>query len=173
MEMAQSDQTNSSPRKRSFDWLDKSNAWTQDEYGALSAASEPYDWTLKDGAIRTTQVIPIPTPARRRSTKFRWPKRKANLSESSTLIPLKKGATTKLISKGLTRLLRPVTTRPLVESDRIGVNKQAAEKIHQVVTIPLVESERTEDRRKSPGLALPLLLLSVIALFIFAYIAQK
>ena len=39
---------------------------------------------------------------------------------------------------------------------------------------PLVESEKTDTRRrKSPGLALPLLLLSVIALFIFAYIAQK
>jgi hypothetical protein len=171
--MAQSDHTNSSQRKRSFDWLDKSNGWAQDEYGALSAASEPYDWTLKDGAIRTTQVIPIPTPARRRSTKFRWPKRKANLSESSTLIPLKKGATTELLKKGITRLLRPVPTRPLVERDRTGINKQAAEKIHQAVTIPLVDIERTEDRRKSPGFALPLLLLSVIALFIFAYIAQK
>jgi hypothetical protein len=171
--MAQSDHTNSSQRKRSFDWLDKSNAWAQDEYGALSAASEPYDWTLKDGAIRTTQVIPIPTPARRKTTMFRWPKRKANLSESSTLIPLKKGATTKLLRKGLTRLLRPIPTRPLVENGRTGVNRQAAEKIHQSVTIPLVDRERIEDRRKSPGFALPLLLLAVIALFIFAYIAQK
>jgi hypothetical protein len=196
--MDQSDRKNPPPRKRGVDWLDPSSAWTQDEYGALSAAaSEPYDWTLKDGETRATQVIPITSPVRRRSPKFQWLKRKANAPESSTLIPLEKGATRKLLAQRITRLIRPAATVPLVESgrtgvskqvaertqssatiplvesDRAGVNKQAAERTQSAATVPLVERGRTRAGRKSPGLALPLLLLSVIALFIFAYIAQK
>ena len=154
--MAQSDHKNSSQGNGGFDWLDPSGAWAQDEYGPLpAAASEPYDWTLKDGAIRTTKVIPITPPAKGRTEKLGWLKRKADVSESSTTEPLEKGATGKLFRRGLTRLLRPATTVPLAPR-------------------PLVESEKTDTRRrKSPGLALPLLLLAVIALFIFAYIAQK
>jgi len=189
--MDQSDRTNSPSRKRGLDWLDPSSAWTQDEYGALSAAtSEPYDWTLKDGEVRATQVIPITSPVRRRSTKFPWLKRKANVSESSTTIPLEKGAARKLITQRITRLLRPSVTTPLVESDRTvksyrtetiplaesgraGVNKQAPERIRPAATIPLVESHKTGAGHKYPGLALPLLLLAVLALFVFAYIAQK
>jgi len=173
MKMDQSDRTNSPPRKRGIDWLDPSSAWAHGEYGAApAAASEPYDWTLKDGEPRVTQVIPITSPVRRRSPKFPWPKRKAN-AESSTLVPLEKGATRKLITQRITRLLRPTATRPLAESDRTAVNKQSSEKGRQTATIPLVESDRTGTVRKYPGLALPLLLLSVIALFVFAYIAQK
>jgi hypothetical protein len=191
MKMDQSDRTNPPSRKRGLDWLDPSSAWTQDEYGALSAAtSEPYDWTLKDGEVRATQVIPITSPVRRRSTKFPWLKRKANVSESSTTIPLEKSATRKFITQRITRLLRPSVTAPLVESDRTaksyrtetiplvesgraGVNKQAPERVRPAATIPLVESDKTGAGRKYPGLALPLLLLSVIALFVFAYLAQK
>ncbi len=154
MEMAQSDRTDSSPLKRGLDWLDPSSAWAQDEYGALSnAASEPYDWTLKDGAVQSTQVIPITSPVQGDSAKLGWLKRKADLSESSTTIPLEKGATSKLFGRGLTRRLARLT-RPLAPN-------------------PLVESDRTDAPRKSPGLALPLLLLAVIALFVLAYIAQK
>jgi hypothetical protein len=191
MKMDQSDRTNSPPRKRGLDWLDPSGAWTQDEYGALSAAtSEPYDWTLKDREVRTTQVIPITSPVRRRSIKFPWLKRKASVSESSTTIPLEKGSTRKLITQRITRLIRPPATAPLVqsdrtaksyntetiplvESDRAGVNKQAPVRARPAATIPLVESDKTRAGRKYPGLALPLLLISVIALFVFAYIAQK
>jgi hypothetical protein len=174
MKMDQSDRTNSPPRKRGLDWLDPSSAWAHGEYGAApAAASEPYDWTLKDGEPRVTQVIPITSPARRRSIKFPWPKRKANVSESSTLVPLEKGATRKLITQRITRLIRTAATSPLVGSDRTAVNKQSSEKARQTATIPLVKSERTGAVRKSPGLALPLLLICVIALFVFAYIAQK
>jgi hypothetical protein len=174
MKMDQSDRTNSSPPKRGGKWLDPSSAWTQDEYGAISAAaSEPYDWTLNDGETRTTQVIPITSPVRASSTKLRWLKRKANVSESSTTIPLEKGATRKLFGRGITRLIRPATTSPLVESDGTGVNNQAPEKRRSAATIPLAENDRTGAGRKSPGLALLLLLLSVLALFVFAYIAQK
>ena len=191
MKMDQSDRTNSPSRKRGLDWLDPSSPWTQDEYSALSAAtSEPYDWTLKDGEVRATQVIPITSPVRRRSTKFSWLKRKPNVSESSTTIPLEKSATRKLITQRITRLIRPSATTPLVESDRTvksyrtetiplvesdrtGVHKQAPERARPAVTIPLVERDKIGAVRKSPGLALLLLLLSVIALFVFAYIAQK
>jgi len=191
MKMDQSDRTNSPSRKRGLDWLDPSTAWTQDEYGALSAAtSEPYDWTLKDGEVRATQVIPITSPVRRRSARFPWLKRKANVSESSTTIPLKKGASRKLITERITRLIRSSLTTPLVESDRTvksyqietiplvesgraGVNKQAPERVRPAATFPLVETHKTGTGRKYPGLALPLLLLSVLALFVFAYIAQK
>jgi hypothetical protein len=174
MKMDQSDRTNSPPRKRGLDWLDPSNAWAHGEYGAApAAASEPYDWTLKDGEPRVTQVIPINSRVRRRSTKFPWLKRKANVSESSTLVSLEKGATRKLITQRITRLLRPNATSPLIGSDRTAVNKPSSEKGRQTATIPLVESDRARAVRKSPGLALPLLLLSVIALFVFAYIAQK
>jgi hypothetical protein len=191
MKMDQSDRTNSPSRKRGLDWLDPSSAWTQDEYGALSAAtSEPYDWTLKDGEIRATQVIPITSPVRRRSTKFPWLKRKPNVSESSTTIPLEKGASRKLITQRITRFLRPSVTTPLVESDRAvksyrtetipldesgraRVNKQTMERGRPAATIPLVESDKDRAGRKYPGLALPLLLLFVLALFVFAYIAQK
>jgi hypothetical protein len=158
MEMAQSDRSNSSPHKRALDWLNPSSKWTQDEYGAMPAASEPYDWTLKDGEVRPTQVIPITSPVRRSSTKLRWLKRKANVSETSATIKLEKSSTSKIFGKRITSLLRPATTRPLAENDR---------------TKPLVERDRTEATRKAPGLALPLLLLAVIALFVFAYIAQK
>src|SRR5215813_2345472 len=182
MKMDQSDRTNSPPRKRGLDWLDPSSAWTQDEYTALSAAaSEPYDWTLNDREVRATQVIPITSPVRRRSIKFPWLKRKANVAESSTTIPLEKGATRKLITQRITRLIRPSTTTPLVESDRTetiplvesdrtGVHKQAPERARPAATIPLVERDKIGAGRKSPGLALPLLLLCVIALFVFAYI---
>src|SRR5215475_16147424 len=107
MKMDQSDRTNSPPRKGVGKWLDPSSGWTQDEYGAISATSEPYDWTLKDREVRSTQVIPITSPVRRRSIKFPWLKRRANASESSTTIPLEKGATRKLITQRITRLIRP------------------------------------------------------------------
>jgi hypothetical protein len=176
--MSQPDRRNTSPRKRILDWLDPSSKWTQDEYGALpSAASEPYDWTLKDSEGRSTQVIPINSAVRDGSTRLQWLKRKANLtealrrkadvSESSTLIPLKKGSNRKIFSKRITSFLRPTPTSPLVQSDEtIPLVKSDA------TTNPLADNDGTEARRKTPGLAL-LLLLAVIALFVFAYIAQK
>jgi hypothetical protein len=167
MEMAQPDRSNSSPHKRALDWLNPSSKWEQDEYGALPAASEPYDWTLKDGEIRPTQVIPITSPVRRSSTKLRWLKRKANVSESSATIKLEKSSTGKIFSRRITRLLRPATTRPLVESDRTRPLVEGDR------TRPLVEIDGIKAPRKAPGWALPLLLLAVIALFVFAYIAQK
>jgi hypothetical protein len=167
--MSQSDRRNSSPR---LDWLNPSGEWTQEDYGARpAAASEPYDWTLKDGENRPTQVIPIVSPVRRSSTKLGWLKRKAGVTESSSTIRLPKSSTGKIFRGRITGLMRPVVTKPLVESGSV---------------IPLVKSDKTERlperagaethreiQPKSPSWALPLLLLAVIALFVFAYIAQK
>lgn len=164
--MSQPDRRNSSPN---LDWLNPSSEWAQEDYGALpAAASEPYDWTVKGGGEnRPTQVIPIVSPVRRGPTKLQWLKRKAGISESSSAISLDKKNTGKVFGRRITSLIRPIVTKPLVEKDRA---KPLAEKDR---TPQAVESVRTETRRKSPGWALPLLLLAVLALFVFAYIAQK
>jgi hypothetical protein len=165
--MSQPDRRNSSPR---LDWLNPSGEWAQEDYGARpAAASEPYDWTLKDGESRPTQVIPIVSPVRRGSTKLRWLKRKAVVSESSSTIPLPQHSTGEILRKRITSLIRPVVTKPLVENESGSVIPIA----ESDKTEKLVRSDSVEDRRKSPGWALPLLLLAVIALFVFAYIAQK
>jgi hypothetical protein len=168
--MSQSDRRKSSSR---FDWLNPSGEWAQEDYGARPAAtSEPYDWTLKDGESRPTQVIPIVSPVRRRSIKLPklpWLKRKAAVSETSSTIPLQKHATARMLSRRITGLMRPITTKPLVESE-IG---SVIPLVKSDKTEPLGKTDRIEGQRKSPGWALPLLLLAVIALFVFAYIAQK
>jgi hypothetical protein len=175
--MSQPDRRVSPPRNQVLNWLDPSSEWAQEDYGAQpTAASEPYDWTLKDGQIRSTQVIPITSAVRSNSSMFQWLKRKtslldslkrkANAPETSRLIPVKKDTARKVFRKRITGLLRPLPTSPLVESDAtIPLDKGD-------VTNPLAESDATKVRRRTPGLTL-LLLLSVIALFIFAYIAQK
>jgi len=89
------------------------------------------------------------------------------VSESSTTISLEKRATAKIFSRGITRLMRAAQTTPLIEIDRTRPLVDS----HR--TKPLVESDGTEARHRAPGWALPLLLLAVIALFVFAYIAQK
>src|SRR5215475_242675 len=163
MEMAQSDRRNPSTRKLGLDWLNPSKEWSQEDYGALpAAASEPYDWTLKDGEIRPTQVIPIMTsPVRRGSRKLRWLKRKANISESSATIQLEKSSTSMIFRRRITNLLRLATTTPLVGSDKTKPLTEIDK------TRPLVESHGTEPQLKAPtapkthGWALPLLLLAV------------
>ena len=165
--MSQPDRRNSTSR---LDWLNPSGEWAQEDYGARpAAASEPYDWTLKDGESRPTQVIPIISPVQRASTKLGWLKRKAPVSETSSMIPLQKHSTGKVFVRRITGLLRPATTKPLVESE-IG---SVIPLVESDKTEPLVKTDRIEDRRTSPGWTLPLLLLAVIALFVFAYIAQK
>jgi hypothetical protein len=164
--MSQPDRRNSSPH---LDWLNPSGEWAQEDYGARpAAASEPYDWTLKDGESRPTQVIPIVSPVRRSSTKLGWLKRKAAVAESSSTIPLKKNSTGKIFRRRITGFIRPVATKPLVESGSVIPLVESGDKTEQPV-----KRDRIDDHRKSPGWALPLLLLAVIALFVFAYIAQK
>jgi hypothetical protein len=164
--MSQPDRRNSSPR---LNWLNPSGEWAQEDYGARPAAtSEPYDWTLKDGESRPTQVIPIVSPVRRGSTKLGWLKRKVAVAESSSTIPLQKNSTGKIFRKRITSLIRPVETKPLVESGSVIPLVESGDK-----TAPLVKRDGIQDQRKSPGWALPLLLLAVIALFVLAYIAQK
>src|SRR5215475_13794651 len=119
MEMAKSDRRNPFPPKRGLDWLNPSKEWSQEDYGALpAAAAEPYDWTLEDGEIRSTQVIPIMTSSVRRGTrKSRRLKRKARISESSPTVELEKRSTSSIFRRRITDLIRQVTT-PFVESDK-------------------------------------------------------
>src|SRR5262245_45761707 len=98
--MSQPDRRNSSSR---LDWLNPSGEWAQEDYGARpAAASEPYDWTLKDGESRPTQVIPIVSPVRRGSPRLRWLKRKDVISETSSTIPLQKHSTGKIFGRRIT-----------------------------------------------------------------------
>jgi hypothetical protein len=172
--MSQPDRRNSSPH---LDWLNPSSEWAQEDYGALpAAASEPYDWTLKASENRPTQVIPIVSPVRRSPTKLQWLKRKAGISESSSAISLDKKNTGKIFGRRITSLIRPIVTKPLVEKDKAkpSLEKDKAKPpIEKDRTPGVIDSGRAEIQRKSPGWALPLLLLAVIALFVFAYIAQK
>src|SRR5262245_1735070 len=147
--MSQSDRRNPSP---SLDWLNPSSEWAQEDYGARpAAASEPYDWTLKDGESRPTQVIPLISPVRPGSTKSGWLKRKASVSKPSPTIRLEKNSTGKVLRRRITSLIRPVTTKPLVESGT------AIPIVKKNKTGRLVRSYGNEVRRKSPGWALPLL----------------
>jgi hypothetical protein len=97
-----------------------------------------------------------------------WLKRKAAVAESSSTIPLRKNSTGKIFRRRITGLIRPVATTPLVESGSVIPLVESGDKTER-----LVKRDKIEDHRKSPGWALPLLLLAVIALFVFAYIAQK
>src|SRR5215510_6843473 len=108
--MAQPDRRNSSSR---LDWLNPSSEWAHEDYGARpAAASEPYDWTLKDGQSRHTQVIPLISPVRPGSTKSGWLRRKAGVSKPSPTIRLNKNSTGKVLRRRITSLIRPVTTKP-------------------------------------------------------------
>jgi hypothetical protein len=167
--MSQSDRRNSSP---GLDWLNPSGEWAQEDYGSRpAAASEPYDWTLKDSEIRTTKVIPIVSPVQPGSSKLGRLKRKDSASESSSSISVKKKTTGKLFGGRITGLMQPVTKR-LIES-LSAAPVIDGEKTEEIVRIEIDKTAPRPESPKSPGWALPLLLLAVIALFVFAYIAQK
>lgn len=141
----------------SYDWLDPASAWVQDEYAIIPPIeSEPYDWTLEDDAVLSPLLIPIAPPILDGSGKLRQAKRKANLSEAAILIPIEKRASGQLVRRNKTHLAcaPPAFAR-------------------QTPTSELVRRTRTRPRRKHLISSVLLLLLSAIALFIFAYIAQK
>jgi len=149
----------SSPRIRVFpySWLDPSGAWVQDEYAVIPlVASEPYDWTPEDDAVLFPQLIPIPPPILDGSAKAPHAKSKDNLWEASILIPIEKVATGQLVRRNSAHLVRalPAFVRQVATGQPAGVNG-------------------TSPRRKHLASSVLLLLLSVITLFVFAYLAQK
>jgi hypothetical protein len=161
MEMTQPRRTNSYSREPDLDGLDPSSAWVGDESAVIPPiALEPYDWTLEDDATILTQVIPIPPPVREGSAKLRRPKRKAEAPETSVLIPVEKVATGKVVSQVVRKNgAQPATPLPLPAS--------------QVEPGRPARITRALPRPKRMVSSVVLLLLSVIAVFIFAYIAQK
>ncbi|MCI0390499.1 MAG: hypothetical protein MOB07_17270 [Acidobacteria bacterium] len=155
--MTQPRRTNSYSREPDLEGLDPSSAWVGDESAVIPpVALEPYDWTLEDDAKPFTQVIPIPPPVREGSAKLRRPKRKAEAPETSVLIPVEKVATDQVVRKNG---VQPATPLPLPAP--------------QVAPSQPARITRALPRPKRMVSSLLLLLLSVIAVFIFAYIAQK
>ncbi|MGH9936375.1 MAG: hypothetical protein ACREAM_09020 [Blastocatellia bacterium] len=149
----------SSPRIRvfSYGWLDSSSAWAQDEYAVIPpVASEPYDWMPEDDAFPFPQLIPIPPPILDGSARAPHAKHKDNLWEASMLIPIEKVATGRLVRRNSAHLVRalPAFVSRVATGQPAGVNG-------------------TSPRRKHLASSVLLLLFSVIALFVFAYIAQK
>ncbi|HEY8460982.1 MAG TPA: hypothetical protein VIM99_11410 [Blastocatellia bacterium] len=100
-----------------------------------------------------------------------WLRRKSGVAESSPTIRLDKNSTGKIFGRRITSLIRPVKTKSLTESG--AATPPAESDAESDKTERLARNDGTQDRRRSPGWALPLLLLAVIALFVFAYIAQK
>ena len=155
--MTQPRRTNSYSREPDLEGLDPSSAWVGDESAVIPpVALEPYDLPLEVDKTPFTQVIPIPPPVREGSAKLRRPKRKAEAPETSVLIPVEKVATGQVVRKNG---VQPATPLPSPAT--------------QVAPSQPARITRALPRPKRMGSSLLLLLLSVIAVFIFAYIAQK
>src|SRR5262249_34635222 len=155
--MTQPRRTNSYSREPDIEGLDPSSAWVGDESAIIPpVALEPYDWTLEDDKKPFTQVIPISPPVREGSAKSRRTKRKSQGPESSVLIPVEKVANGRAVRNNGAQ---PVDGLPL-PATQVAPGQQAR------VT-------RGLPRHKRIGSSLLLLLLSVIMVFVFAYIAQK
>jgi len=155
--MTQPRRTNSYSLEPDIEGLDSSSAWVGDESAVIPpVALEPYDWTLEDDKKILTQVIPIAPPVRDGSAKLRRPKRKSESPETSVLIPVEKIAPGKAVGKNGAQ---PAPALPLP-------GPQVAPSQPDRVTSAL-------PRPKRMSASLLLLLLSVITVFVLAYIAQK
>ena len=155
--MTQPRRTNSYSREPDIEGLDSSSGWVGDESAVIPpVAFEPYDWPLEEEKAPVTQVIPIPPPVRDGSAKLRRLKRKGDSPETSVLIPVEKDAPARVVKKN-------------------GVQPGAAlpPPVPQVAPSQPARVTRALPRPKRMSASVLLLLLSVVAVFIFAYIAQK
>jgi hypothetical protein len=182
--MTQPRRTNSYSIEPDIEGLDPSSAWVGDESAVIPpVALEPYDWTLEDDATPITQVIPIPPPLRDGSAKLRRPKRKAEAPETSVLIPVEKVATGQVGRKNGAQPAHPLRipdtqvapSQPAVQVAPGQRDTQVApgQPAVQVAPGQAARVTRALPRPRRMVSSLLLLLLSVVALFIFAYIAQK
>ncbi|HKQ75102.1 MAG TPA: hypothetical protein VJ810_15505 [Blastocatellia bacterium] len=155
--MTQPRRTNSYSREPDLEGLDPSSAWVGDESAVIPpVALEPYDFPPEDDKIPFTQVIPIPPPLRDGSAKSRRSKRKADSPETSVLIPVEKVAPGQTVRKNGPQ---PATALPPPPT--------------HVAPIQPPRVTRALPRPKRMRASVLLLLLSVVVVFIFAYIAQK
>jgi len=179
--MTQPRRTDSYSLEPDFEGLDSSSAWVGDESAVIPpVALEPYDWTLDDETKPFTQLIPIPPPVRDGSARLRRPKSKADPSETSVLIPVEKAATGQIVKKnGAQPAAAPpvdatqdAPTAPPVHAAQISPTAPPV-LATQVSTIRTSRITSALTQPKRLGSSVLLLLLSVIAVFVFAYIAQK
>jgi len=155
--MTQPRRTNSYSLEPDFEGLDSSSAWVGDESAVVPpVALEPYDWPLEDNAKPLTQVIPIPPPVRGGSAKLRRQKSKAEAPETSVLIPVEKVAAGQTVKKNGAQ---PTPAPPTF--------------VTQILRLQPARITKALRAPKRLGSSVLLLLLSVIAVFVFAYIAQK
>src|SRR5215467_6973992 len=155
--MTQPRRTNSYSLEPDFEGLDSSSAWVGDESAVVPpVALEPYDWTLEDDAKPITQVIPIPPLVQGGSAKLRRQMRKAEAPETSVLIPVEKVAAGQTVKKNGAQ---PTPAPPTF--------------VTQILRLQPARITKALRAPKRLGTSVLLLLLSVIAVFVFAYIAQK
>jgi FHA domain-containing protein len=181
--MTQPRRTNSYSREPDIEGLDPSSAWVGDESAVIPpVAMEPYDWPIEEDKVPYTQVIPIPPPVRDSSARLRRPKRKAASSETSVLIPVEKSAAGQMLRKSGAQSApapSPVPPPPPapVPSSASAVPSPLPLQVSELPPPPpILQSSRITRALPRPRRAVSsvlLLLLSVIAVFIFAYIAQK
>jgi len=158
--MTQPRRTNSYSLEPDFEGLDSSSAWVGDESAVVPpVALEPYDWPLEDNAKPLTQVIPIPPPVRGGSAKLRRQKGKAEAPETSVLIPVEKAAAGQTVNINGINGAQPTPAPPTF--------------VTQILRLQPARITKALRAPKRLGLSVLLLLLSVIAVFVFAYIAQK
>jgi len=153
-------------------------------------------------ASRGSQLIPISPTVQGGSTKSRKPKRKSDSSEASVLIPVEKNAAgqpipieknatgqpTPVEKNGAGQPAKTVIVPPVPKAApsapelmngqiaRNGAAKPATappQHVTQITPIPHARITRTLPRPRRLVSSVLLLLLSVIAVFVFAYIAQK
>jgi hypothetical protein len=152
---------NSMPRGRASlhnwiersNWVDSSGAWAPGEEALiLPIASASYDSSREEDADASPQLIPVPPPVWDGSAKLRRSKRRAATLESSVLIPIEKTSFSLIPFKKVSSSLIPI--------EKVSPSRPA-QKIN-----PRFHSRRA-------GISVLLLLLSVIMIFVFAYLAQK
>lgn len=142
-------------RNNSGNWLNTQSDWKPEDYNALpTTASESYKWALKDREPRLTQVIPIISPARENLEKSRWFRRISNISGSLLSVPQRrrKGEVAQSLEGNETSQFPAITSS---------------------FTQPSQPRDDSDIDKAKRGLILILILLSVIGVFIFAFIAQK
>src|SRR5262245_41003820 len=157
MEMTQPRRTNSYSREPDIEGLDPSSAWVGDESAVIPPVSfEPYDWPIEEDKAPITQVIPISPPIQDGSAKSPRLKRKGDSPETSDLIPVEKAAPGRVVRKNGVQAGAPLPPP-----------------VSEVAPGQPARITRALPRPKRMSASLLLLLLSVVAVFILAYIAQK
>ncbi len=150
-------QREEAPAGPASDWLDPSSAWLRDERALiLPIESEPYDWSLDEGAEdRYPQYIPIPPPIQDDLPIQPEP--------GCEVIPLEQAA---LI------LVEEILARKS-EAELNPIDQALPREDEKQAYFTYIIRNKTERGRKHLISSVLLLMFAVILLFVFAYIAQR